>query len=48
VLRRAASEYLKRRHRDAITAQYQKAYAEAPGLGEDFEVWEDQGLWPTE
>jgi hypothetical protein len=30
-----------------IDAQYQDAYAgvEAP-LGEDFEGWEDEGVWP--
>jgi metal-responsive CopG/Arc/MetJ family transcriptional regulator len=48
VLRRAATQYLESRQREAINAQYRKAYAEDPGLGEEFEGWEDQGSWPTE
>jgi len=48
VLRRAAAEYLQRRRREVIAAQYQKAYSEAGGLGEGFEGWEDQGAWPDE
>jgi metal-responsive CopG/Arc/MetJ family transcriptional regulator len=48
VLRRAATEYLERRRREAVTAQYQKAYSVTPGLGGEFEGWEDQGSWPTE
>jgi metal-responsive CopG/Arc/MetJ family transcriptional regulator len=48
VLRRAATEYLESRQREAISAQYWKAYAEDPGLGKEFEGWEDQGSWPTE
>ncbi|HWM89479.1 MAG TPA: hypothetical protein VN493_01790 [Thermoanaerobaculia bacterium] len=48
VLRRAATEYLSRRRRDAIASQYQKAYSGSAGLGEEFEGWEDQGSWPEE
>jgi metal-responsive CopG/Arc/MetJ family transcriptional regulator len=48
VLRRAAVEYLQRRRREAIAAQYQRAYADGAGLGEEFEGWEDQGAWPDE
>jgi metal-responsive CopG/Arc/MetJ family transcriptional regulator len=48
VLRRAATEYLDRRRREAIADQYRKAYAGAPGLGEEFAGWEDQGSWPEE
>jgi metal-responsive CopG/Arc/MetJ family transcriptional regulator len=46
VLRRAATEYLERRRKEAVAAQYRKAYSEAGGLGEEFEGWEDQGAWP--
>jgi metal-responsive CopG/Arc/MetJ family transcriptional regulator len=49
VLRRAAAEYLERRRREAITAQYRKAYSGTTGgLGEEFGGWEDQGVWPVE
>lgn len=48
VLRRAAAEYLARRRREGIAAQYRKAYAGSPGLGEELEGWEDQGSWPEE
>ena len=48
VLRRAAAEYLKRRrHRDVATS-YQQAYGSKPGLGREFEGWEDEGQWPSE
>jgi metal-responsive CopG/Arc/MetJ family transcriptional regulator len=47
VLRRAAAEYLARRRREAIADQYQKAYADSAGLGDELEGWEDQGSWPT-
>lgn len=48
VLRRAAAEYLARRRREAISDQYRKAYSESPGLGEEYEGWENQGSWPEE
>jgi metal-responsive CopG/Arc/MetJ family transcriptional regulator len=48
VLRRAAREYLARQRREAITAQYRKAYARKAGLGEAFRAWEDEGVWPKE
>jgi hypothetical protein len=40
VISRAAAEYLVRR--EAISAQYRRAYSDGPGLGEEFEGWEDQ------
>jgi len=46
VLRRAAAEYLARRRRSEITERYEHAYAETPGLGDEFAGWEDQGRWP--
>jgi metal-responsive CopG/Arc/MetJ family transcriptional regulator len=48
VLRRAAAEYLAQRHREAISDQYWKAYSDSPGLGEEYEGWENQGSWPEE
>lgn len=48
VLRRAAAEYLARRRREAISDQYRKAYSDSQGLGEEYEGWENQGLWPEE
>jgi metal-responsive CopG/Arc/MetJ family transcriptional regulator len=48
VLRRAAAEYLMRRRRETISDQYRRAYSGNPGLGEEFEGWEDQGSWPKE
>ncbi len=46
VLRRAAAEYLQRRRRDEIAEGYQRAYGEEPGLGEEWDGWEDEGEWP--
>ncbi len=46
VLRRAAAEYLRRRRRDEIAERYARAYGDEPGLGDEFEGWEDQGEWP--
>jgi metal-responsive CopG/Arc/MetJ family transcriptional regulator len=48
VLRRAAAEYLKRRHRASISERYRKAYAAEQGLGPEFQGWEDQGVWASE
>jgi metal-responsive CopG/Arc/MetJ family transcriptional regulator len=48
VLRRAAAEYLERRRRIDIAKRYRQAYADEPGLGAEFEGWEDEGQWPNE
>jgi metal-responsive CopG/Arc/MetJ family transcriptional regulator len=48
VLRRAIAEYLERRRRQDIAERYRKAYSKKPGLGRDFEGWEDEGQWPNE
>ena len=48
VLRRIASEYLERRRRSEISSRYQKAYGTGDGLGDEFEGWENQGVWPKE
>jgi len=46
VLRRAAAEYLRRARREEIQQAYRRAYGDGPGLGEEFEGWEDEGAWP--
>lgn len=48
VIRLATSEYLKRKRREAIDEQYRRAYAQASGLGPEWEGWEEQGDWPKE
>jgi predicted transcriptional regulator len=45
VLRRAVAEYLARKRRDEIRDQYERAYGQSAGLGEDFSGWEDEGEW---
>ena len=49
VLRQLASDFVSRRREREIDAQYERAYkgVEAP-LGEEFECWEDEGVWPPE
>lgn len=46
VLRRATERYLRSRRQDEVAEGYQKAYGEDPGLGDEFEGWEDEGAWP--
>jgi hypothetical protein len=46
VLRRAAAEYLRRSSARRIAAAYRKAYGGAPGLGPEFDGWQNQGSWP--
>ncbi len=48
VLRRAATEYLRQRAAERVAEAYQRAYGEAPGLGEEYEGWEGEGQWPDE
>jgi metal-responsive CopG/Arc/MetJ family transcriptional regulator len=48
VLRRLASDYLKKKSEAAIDAAYRKAYADGKGLGPEFEGWEREGVWPPE
>ena len=48
VIRRAAAEYLRRRRKAEIREQYEKAYADSSGLGEEFAGWGDEGVWPAE
>ena len=46
VLRRAATEYLRRARARRIAEAYLRAYGEAGGLGGEFAGWEDEGSWP--
>ena len=49
VLRQLTSDFLRRRRRQEIDAQYERAYAGVDNpLGRDFEGWEDEGVWPPE
>ncbi|HEX7139716.1 MAG TPA: ribbon-helix-helix protein, CopG family [Vicinamibacterales bacterium] len=45
VFRRAAAEYLRRQHRQAIAKAYDRAYRDG-GVNEDLEKWSDEGQWP--
>jgi metal-responsive CopG/Arc/MetJ family transcriptional regulator len=49
VLRQLASDFVRQRREREIDAQYERAYAgvENP-LGQDFEGWEQEGVWPPE
>jgi metal-responsive CopG/Arc/MetJ family transcriptional regulator len=46
VIRRAASEYLRRTRARSIAARYRTAYRAKPGLGVEWDGWEDEGMWP--
>jgi predicted transcriptional regulator len=46
VLRRAASEYLRRSSARRIAEAYREAYSAGSGLGTEFAGWEDEGSWP--
>jgi metal-responsive CopG/Arc/MetJ family transcriptional regulator len=46
VLRRAASEYLRRSSARRIAEAYRQAYGAGSGLGTEFAGWEDEGSWP--
>jgi metal-responsive CopG/Arc/MetJ family transcriptional regulator len=47
VLRRIIAEYLTRRRRRGIAADYIRAYGtETNPLGEEFDGWKEEGEWP--
>ena len=49
VLRLLTREFLERQRGEEIDAQYERAYANVTQpLGEGFEAWEDEGVWPSE
>ncbi len=39
---------LERSQDEEIREQYRRAYGENGGLGDEFEGWETQGVWPPE
>ena len=47
VLRRAASDYLRRSRAQRIAEAYRRAYASGAGLGEEWAGWENEGSWPA-
>ena len=49
VLRQLTSDFLRQRREQEIDAQYERAYAGVKDpLGEEFEGWENEGVWPPE
>jgi len=49
VLREITSDFLQRRRKQEIDAQYERAYAGVKDpLGKDFEGWDEEGVWPPE
>lgn len=46
VLRRVLEEYLRRRRRERVRERYEEAYSSESGLGDDFEGWAEEGVWP--
>ena len=46
VLRRAATEYLERRKREAVAQQYKVAYGTGHSVAGELAGWEDEGVWP--
>ncbi len=52
VVRRLISAYLESRREALIDAQYAQGYSDKKshggGLGQEYEGWENEGVWPTE
>jgi metal-responsive CopG/Arc/MetJ family transcriptional regulator len=48
VLRNATVEYLRRKAKERIAEQYERAYGKSQGLGGDWDGWEDAGEWPRD
>jgi len=48
VLRRAVEDYLRHMRQRTIAERYEKAYRSDPGLGKEFDGWENEGRWPDE
>ncbi len=47
VIRRAVTDYLRKKHREAIAEAYQRGYGKHP-TDSDLNGWADQGTWPDE
>ncbi len=48
ILRRVTADYLARRKRNKISADYKQAYRDATVPENELEGWQDEGEWPTE
>jgi len=49
VIRRAVTDYLRKKHREAIAEAYQRGYGEHPAASDpDLGSWAYQGTWPDE
>ena len=46
VLRRAATEYLRKRRTRTTAEAYRRAYAKDRRLDEELRGWSDEGVWP--
>ena len=46
VLRRAATEYLRRRRAERITEAYRRGYGDGGGFDAELVGWENEGVWP--
>jgi metal-responsive CopG/Arc/MetJ family transcriptional regulator len=46
VLRRAAAEYLRRKHHASVAQAYRRGYGR--GVGRELEGWADEGTWPDD
>lgn len=47
-IREAVAAWLQRHRESAIEAAYRRGYGDRPGLGPDWEGWEQEGVWPPE
>ena len=46
VFRRAVEAYLSRTRRRTIADAYRRAYGTPPASDDEFDGWEDEGVWP--
>ena len=47
-LRKAATEYLRHRERETISAQYKAAYGDVAEVAEELGGWAEEGVWPSD
>ncbi len=49
VIRRAVTDYLRKKRREALAEAYQRGYGKHPADSDpDLGSWADQGTWPDE
>ncbi len=48
VVRRAVARYLRDAERVSIERQYNEAYGNGSGIGEELDEWSEEGAWPRE